>query len=114
MGFQLIRRAGLGGALVFSTIAPITNLVHAQAVIRGTLYNDATGTPVRGTVMLVDPATDAAVVHTVTDSLGQFALQTSRGTFQLAAVHPGFTAVLSAPIALNNGERLTLRVPIAE
>ena len=111
MGFQLMRRAPVVAGVVLSMIAPVAG---GQAVVRGILYDDAKGTPVRGTVMLVDPATDAAVVHVTTDSLGQFTLQTGKGTFQLAAVRPGYKSVLSAPIALLNGERLTVRVPIAE
>jgi len=112
MGIQFIHRAALLGVLA-AVAAPVAHSLHAQAVVRGVLYDDAKGTPVRGTVMLVDPATDAAVAHVSTDSLGNFSLQTGRGVFQLAAVRPGYSSVLSAPIPLENGERITIRVPIA-
>jgi hypothetical protein len=113
MGIRSIHRAAATATLMVSTVL-VPASVHAQAYVRGILYDDATGLPVRGTVMLVDPSTDAAVVHTATDSLGQFALQTTRGVFQIAAVRPGYISVLSAPVPLQNGERLTIRLPIAE
>jgi len=87
---------------------------RAQVVIQGTLYNDSTGAPLRGSVMLVDPVSDAAVVHIATDSLGAFTLQGPAGRFRLAAVRPGFGQTLSAPIDFVNGERLALRIPLAE
>jgi hypothetical protein len=113
MGFRFCRRAAGSVSFILSAIVAPAAL-SAQAVVRGVLYDDATGAPLRGTVMLVDPATDAAVVHSTTDSLGQFDLKTSTGVYQIAAVRPGYTSVLSAPIQLMNGERMTIRVPIAE
>ena len=96
----------IAGSLIPST-AP------AQAVIRGILYDDVTGLPLQGTVMLIDPNTDAAVVHSPTDSVGNFQLQARNGTYRIAAVRPGYKSILSAPVPLENGERLTIRVPIA-
>ena len=49
-----------------------------------------------------------------TDSSGQFQLQARASTYQLAAVRPGYKSVLSAPIRFQDGERLTVRIPIAE
>jgi hypothetical protein len=109
MSFQLIPRAAAAALILASTAAAL----GAQATVKGVLYDDSTGTPVRGVVMLVDPASDAAVVHVSADSLGQFELRTDRGTYQIAAVREGYTSVLSAPIPLADGERLTIRVPIA-
>jgi hypothetical protein len=86
----------------------------AQATLRGILYDDVSGARLRGTVMLVDPSTDAAVVHVATDTLGQFSMLVPRGTFQIGAVRPGYKSVLSAPMSLVPGERLTVRIPIAE
>jgi hypothetical protein len=97
--------------ILLASAAPRAAL--GQAVLRGVLYDDATRTPVRGTVMLVDPSSNAAVVHTTTDSLGQFSLEMAGGVYQIAAVRPGYTSVLSAPIRFLKGERLTIRVPIA-
>jgi len=112
MGFQFIRRAaGAAGLLFVAGLVPAA--VQAQVVIRGILYDDATGLPVRGAVMLVDPSTDAPVAHVRADSAGQFALQTREGQYQIAAVFPGYTSVLSAPIALQDGEQMTVHVPIA-
>jgi hypothetical protein len=65
-----------------------------QVVVRGVLYDDSTGVPVRGTVMFVDPRTDAPVVHAVSDSAGYF-------------------QTLSAAMTLQDGERMTVRVPIS-
>ena len=113
MGFQTMRRAAVAG-LTLITIGSFTNTARAQAIIRGFLYDDATGKPILGTVMLVDPSNDAAVVHTSTDSAGQFSLSIDHGRVQLAAVKPGYKSVLSAPIDLVSGEKLTLRIPIAE
>jgi hypothetical protein len=111
MGFQLNSRAAATASLLLSAfIAPA---VSAQAIIRGFLYDDATGGPVIGTIMLVDPSTDAPVVHIITDSSGAFTLKTGAGVYQLAAVRSGYQSVLSAPIPLQNGERMTVRVPIA-
>lgn len=116
MGYQAaIRRSAIAAGLSLISIASASNRAVAQVMIRGVLYDDARGTPLRGTVMLVDPSTDAAVVHTTTDSLGQFALQASvGGTYQLSAVRPGYHSITSAPIAFVNGERMTVRMPIAE
>jgi len=111
MDFSIRRGALIVGIwLVSAAGAP---RLSAQAVVRGILYDDATGERLRGTVMLVDPVTDAAVLHTATDTLGQFTMQFRGGTVQLAAVRPGYKSILSAPMALQNGERLTIRVPIA-
>src|SRR5215216_4971466 len=104
MGLQFIPRAATAASFVVLTTAAST-LTGAQAVLRGILYDDATGARVRGTVMLVDPATDAAVVHVATDSLGQFSIEMPSGKYQIAAVRPGYTSVLSAPVQFANGER---------
>lgn len=110
-------RFSLRRGAVFVAIAVVSSAgasqLFGQAVLRGVLYDDATGERLRGTVMLVDPATDAPVIHTTTDTLGQFTLQFRGGTFQLAAIHPGYTSVLSAPLSFQNGERMTVRIPIA-
>jgi hypothetical protein len=112
MGSSLLRRAAATASFAIATsIIPLA--AGAQVVVRGVLYDDATGVPIRGTVMLVDPATDAAVVHAATDSLGYFNLQTSNGVYQIAAVRPGYKSVLSAPVTFQNGERVTIRLPIA-
>jgi hypothetical protein len=115
MGLQFILRAPsaarvilLAGAFVVSAQS-----ARAQVVVRGVLYDDANGARLRGTVMLVDPATDAPIVHTTTDSLGQFNLKTTSGVFQIAAVRSGYTSVLSAPVKAQNGERFTVNIPIA-
>lgn len=64
--------------------------------------------------MLVDPASDGPVVNTHTDSLGGFELSVGRsGSYQIAALHEGYTSMLSAPIPLVSGERMVIRVPIA-
>jgi hypothetical protein len=109
MGFQLVQRAAGTAAFLLALAAPLS----AQATVRGILYDDASGSAVRGTVMLVDPATSSPIVHVVSDSLGQFSMRVDHGTYQIAAVRSGYTSVLSAPIALISGEQLTLRVPIA-
>jgi len=106
----MIQRAA-ATALLLSGVAAAAG---AQVTVKGVLYDDATGSPVPGTVMLVDPASDAAVTHVSADSLGRFALQAGHGTYQIAAVRPGYTSILSAPIPLMDGERLTIRVPIAQ
>lgn len=114
MGFQFTRRAALAAGLALAAAgAAGLHPLHAQAIIRGTLYDDASGSPIHGTVMLVDPSSDAPVVHVTSDSLGQFQLQADGGTYQLAAVRDGYGSVLSAPIALVNGERMTIRLPMA-
>jgi hypothetical protein len=113
MGSSILRRA-LAIAVVGVAAYFIPGHADAQVVVRGILYDDATGAPLKGTVMLVDPGTDAAVVYTASDSAGNFVLRTRLGAYQLAAVHPGYTAVLSAPIQLVDGEQLTVRIPIAE
>ena len=112
MGFEF--RCRTANAIAFACSIFAVSSAGAQAVVRGVLYDDATGRPIAGTVMLVDPASDAPVVHTLTDSGGQFQLQARASTYQLAAVHPGYKSVLSAPIRFQDGERLTVRIPIAE
>ena len=64
--------------------------------------------------MLVDPQSNAAVAYTATDSAGGFTLQVKDGVYQIGAVRPGYVSVLSAPVPLQSGERLTIRVPIAQ
>jgi hypothetical protein len=110
--FISFRRGALFVGISLVTAAGASRL-YGQAVLRGILYDDATGTRLRGTVMLVDPATDAPVVHMATDTLGQFTMQFRGGTFQIAAVYPGYTSVLSAPLSFQSGERMTVRIPIA-
>lgn len=111
MDFSIRRGAIIVGiSLVSAAGAP---RLSGQVVLRGILYDDANGTRLRGTVMLVDPATDAPVIHTTTDTLGQFTMRFSGGTFQVAAIHPGYTSILSAPMSFQSGERLTIRIPIA-
>jgi hypothetical protein len=111
MGFLKSFRAVAAATLFVGAIS--APRVGAQAVVRGVLYDDSTGTPLRGTVMLVDPATDAPVVHMPTDSVGLFELKAHDGVYQIAAVREGYTSVLSAPVSLHDGERITIRVPIA-
>ena len=112
MGLQFILRAWRPArALLLVVLAQ--SVATAQVVVRGVLYDDANGARLRGTVMLVDPATDAAIVHTTTDSLGQFTLETQAGVFQIAAVRPGYQSILSAPVTAQRGERLTVRIPIS-
>jgi hypothetical protein len=113
MGFHCSVRVGRVAAIALvATSIPMA--ARAQVVIRGVLYDDASGSPVSGAVMLIDPRTDAAVVHAATDSVGGFSLQAGEGIYQLAAVRPGWVSVLSAPMPLKSGERLVVRVPIAQ
>ena len=112
MGSHLHRRALHSAAIVFAFGIPIS--ANAQAVVRGFVYDDSTGIRLAGAaVMLVDPQTDAAVVNTKTDSLGQFQLKTGRGRFQIVAIREGYNQVQSAPVPLADGEQLMIRVPIA-
>jgi hypothetical protein len=113
MGNSILRRA-LAAAVVGVAASFVPSHADAQVVVRGILYDDATGAPLKGTVMLVDPGSDAAVVYTASDSSGNFVLRTRLGSYQIAAVHPGYTSVLSAPIQLADGEQITVRIPIAE
>jgi len=113
MGFHRGHWARHVAVLVLAVFA-IPSIGRAQGVVRGVLYDDAKGTPIRGTVMLIDPKSDAAVAYTPTDSVGTFFLQVHEGVYQISAVRPGYKSVLSAPVPLQNGERLTIRVPIAE
>lgn len=110
---QSIQRAAtISTAILAAIVFPA--VMAAQIVVRGVLYDDGTGLPLRGAVMLVDPATDGAVVHTVSDTLGQFELTTQSGVYQIAAVRAGYVSMLSAPIPMSRGEQLTVRVPIAQ
>ena len=115
MGLQFILRApSVARIVLFAGVFTMAaQSTRAQVVVRGVLYDDANGTRLRGTVMLVDPSTDAPMVHTTTDSLGQFSLKTTSGVFQIAAVRPGYTSVLSAPVKAQNGEQFTVNIPIA-
>ena len=113
MGFTCGHWTRRAVVLVFAVVS-IPAIGRAQSVVRGVLYDDASGTPVRGTVMLIDPRSDAAVAYSPTDSVGAFTLQVREGIYQISAVRPGYKSVLSAPIPLQNGERMTIRVPIAE
>jgi hypothetical protein len=116
MGFRHSRGARHGAVLAFAAfvISSLPSVACAQAVVRGILYDDASGLPVSGAVMLVDPGSDAAVVHAAADSTGAFSLQVGDGVYQIAAVRPGYVSVLSAPMKLASGEKLTIRVPIAQ
>lgn len=113
MRVQSSRRA-IATASVVAGVLTLSSSLAAQVVVRGILYDDVSGQPLRGTVLLVDPSTDAAVVNTATDSAGNFYLQTRDGTYQIVAIRPGYKSVTSAPVPLQNGERITIRVPIAE
>jgi hypothetical protein len=107
------RRAATISSVILAAIV-FPAVMAAQIVVRGELYDDVTGLPVRGAVMLVDPATDGAVVHTVSDTQGQFELKTGSGIYQIAAVRSGYTSMLSAPITFARGEQMTVRVPISQ
>jgi len=112
MGSHLHRRALHTAAIAIGFSMPFS--AGAQAVVRGFVYDDSTGNRLAGAaVMLVDPQTDAPVVNTKTDSLGQFQLKTGRGRFQLVAIREGYKQVQSAPLPLADGEQLMVRVPIA-
>ena len=113
MGSHLQRRALHSAAIVLAAFGmPIS--ARAQAVVRGFVYDDSTGTRLAGAaVMLVDPRSDAPVVNAKTDSLGQFQLKTGRGLYQIVAVREGYNSVQSAPVPLADGEQLMIRVPIA-
>lgn len=111
MGFLQSFRAAAAATLFLGAVS--APRVGAQAVIRGMLYDDSTGVPLRGTVMLVDPATDAPVVYMPTDSAGLFELKAHDGVYRIAAVRAGYKSVLSAPVTLEVGDQLTIRVPIA-
>ena len=93
MGFASIRAAATASLVIAALV--VSSDVAAQAVVRGVLYDDATGRPLQGTVMLIDPQTDAAVVHSATDSAGNFSLQTKTGTYQISAVRPGYKSIIS-------------------
>jgi hypothetical protein len=99
---------GILAAIVFPAV------VAAQIVVRGVLYDDVSGLPVHGAVMLVDPSTDGPVVHTISDTLGRFELKTGSGVYQIAAVQAGYASMLSAPISFESGEEMTVRVPISQ
>ncbi len=113
MGVHWNRRA-LQSAIVVLAAFVVPASVSAQAVVRGFVYDDSTGNRIAGAaVMLVDARTDAPVVNTKTDSLGQFTLKTRQGLFQIAAIREGYNSVLSAPVTLAEGEQLVIRFPIA-
>jgi len=116
MGFTFDRTARRAAVASFAAglSATASFSLSAQATVRGVLYDDANGSPIIGTVMLVDPSTDAAVVYSGTDSSGRFTLRVRDGVYQIAAIHPGYTRVLSRPVPLATGELLTIRIPIAE
>jgi hypothetical protein len=113
MGSVFLRRA-LATVAVGVAASFLPTQTQAQAIVRGVLYDDATGAPLKGTVMLVDPASDAAVVYASSDSAGNFLLRTRIGAYRIAALHPGYTSIVSAPVQLADGEQLTIRIPIAE
>jgi hypothetical protein len=113
MGYQSIRRAAASVGVALGALS-IPLMANAQIIVRGVLYDDETGAPVRGTVMLVDPTKDQPVAYNPTDSIGQFSLQAASGTYQIAAIRPGYTSVLSVPVPFENGEQLTIRIPIAQ
>ena len=112
MGIHMIGRAAATAGFVLAAMM-IPSTASSQIIVRGVLYDDATGDPVRGTVMLVDPSKDTPVVYSPTDSFGQFSLQAANGVYQIAAIRPGYTSVLSVPVPFENGEQLTIRIPIA-
>ena len=55
MGAITIRRAAAAAGFLLSLLVPA---LHAQIIVRGVLYDDGNGTPVRGTVMLIEFPTD--------------------------------------------------------
>lgn len=113
MGFHCSRGVRHVAVLTFAVLS-LPSLGRTQAVVRGVLYDDVSGAPLRGSVMLIDPRSDAAVAYTATDTAGAFSLKVGDGVYQIGAVRPGYVSTLSAPIPLRTGERLTVRVPIAQ
>ena len=114
MGFQS-QKSTVATALVALAMTLLPALAGAQAVLRGVLYDDSTGTPLHGgAVVLVDPGSDAPVYHTQADSTGAFSLNIEHaGTYQIAAIHEGYQSILSGPVPFQSGDRLTVKIPIA-
>src|ERR1043166_5906587 len=115
MGFTSQRPACRAACTAFlsgaALLLPLS--VPAQAVLRGYLYDDSTGARLRGSIVLVDPATDAPIAHTPTDSLGQFLLKVGAGQYQISAIREGYHTTLSRAVVFNDGEQMTVRIPIA-
>ena len=114
MGFQSQKSTAATAAFALAMIM-FPALAGAQAVLRGVLYDDATGTPLRGgAVVLVDPASDSPVYHTQVDSTGVFSVNIEHaGAYQIAAIHEGYQSILSGAVPFQAGDRLTVKIPIA-
>ena len=114
MGFQSHKTAATTAILTIAAVV-VPALAGAQAVLRGVLYDDSTGTPLHGgAVVLVDPANDTPVYHAQADSSGVFSVNIANaGTYQIAAIHEGYQSILSAPVPFASGDRLTVKIPIA-
>lgn len=115
MGFQSQKHSTAATAAFALAMIVIPALAGAQAVLRGVLYDDSTGTPLHGgAVVLVDPGSDAPVYHTQVDSTGVFSVNIEHaGTYQIAAIHEGYQSILSGPVPFQAGDRLTVKIPIA-
>lgn len=116
MGFQSQKQSIATTAAFALAMIVVPALASAQAVLRGVLYDDSTGTPLRGgAVVLVDPASDSPVYHTQADSTGVFSINIEHaGMYQIAAIHEGYQSILSRPVPFQSGDRLTVKIPIAQ
>jgi len=115
MGFQSQKQPIAAAAAFALAMIVVPALASAQSVLRGVLYDDATGTPLSGgAVVLVDPGSDTPIYHTQADSTGVFSLDIAHpGTYQIAAIHEGYQSILSGPVPFQAGDRLTVKIPIA-
>lgn len=97
-------------------IGCLTNwpLLAAGQIVRGRVSESGSGSPVGGVlVSLIDPATRAASVSTLSDPQGHYALRAAvSGTYQVEAKRIGVRRFLSRAITLADGETRVLDITV--
>ena len=105
-----MRRIATRAALLAAAVLLPTAL--SAQIVRGTLVDEATGTPIGGALVALVDASGATVARSLSDETGRFALRTaSAGAYTLRADRIGFRRETAA-IALGAGQTLAYRMAV--
>lgn len=105
-----MKRLARFGLIAVAAVAPAAE----SQIVRGRITEVNTTTPVAGAVVsLLPPAGDSAVVSTLSNRDGDYAVRApSAGTWRLAVKRIGVRRFVSVPFALTEGETRVVGVPI--
>ena len=101
MGFRSL--ASLAIALLLASSA-------SAQVVRGTIYDGVTGSPLRAASVMVLDADSTVVASASTDREGDFVMRPAAGPFLLLVERYGYRSTLSKPLELSAADSLTFEI----